>query len=165
MSLVRIKQISTREIADLIALGELVGLSPWTAQNYLDELKNPHSILLRLESDNNSSIGFIVGRLVPAVDSDINIDAEIYNIAIDPAERRRGYGDALLAEFISRCSQQGVRYIWLEVRESNSNAINFYQKREFSMISKRRSFYRDPVEDALLMRRTLKHQSAKISLD
>lgn len=162
MSSLRIKPISTRKIAELIALGEAAGLSPWTAQNYVDELKNPNSILLRLESENNSSIGFIVGRLVPAVDNDTDIDAEIYNIAVDPSARKRGFGDRLLVEFVSKCLQSKVRHIWLEVRESNTSAIDFYRNRGFSSISKRRSFYRDPVEDAILMRKTL---MAKISLD
>lgn len=162
MSSLRIKPISTREIAELIALGEAAGLSPWTAQNYVDELKNPNSILLRLESESNSSIGFIVGRLVPAVDNDTDIDAEIYNIAVDPSARKRGLGDRLLVEFVSKCMQSNVRHIWLEVRESNTSAIDFYRNRGFSSISKRRSFYRDPVEDAILMRKTLR---AKISLD
>lgn len=151
----RIKRISTRDIAELIALGESAGLSPWTAQNYVDELKNPNSIMLRLESVDNISLGFIVGRLVPAVDNDTDIDAEIYNIAVDSAARNVGFGDSLLAEFIAICRENNVRYIWLEVRESNTSAIGFYKTREFTAISKRRSFYRDPVEDAILMRRTL----------
>lgn len=161
MSGIRIKPITTREIAELIALGEAAGLSPWTAQNYVDELKNPNSILLRLESETNSSIGFIVGRLVPAVDNDTDIDAEIYNIAVEPSARKRGFGDNLLEEFVAKCVQNNVRHIWLEVRESNMSAIDFYRNRGFSAISKRRSFYRDPVEDAILMRKTL---STKISL-
>ncbi len=161
MSSVRIKPITTREIAELIALGEAAGLSPWSAQNYVDELKAPNSILLRLESENNSSIGFIVGRLVPAVDNDTDIDAEICNIAVEPSARKRGFGDNLLEEFVAKCVQNNVRHIWLEVRESNTSAIDFYRNRGFSAISKRRSFYRDPVEDAILMRKTL---STKFSL-
>lgn len=153
MSNVRIKPITTREIAEIIALGEAAGLSPWTAQNYVDEIKNPNSILLRLESDENICHGFIVGRLVPAVDNETDIDAEIYNIAVHPLARKRGIGGQLFAEFLSICSKQNVRYIWLEVRESNANAIDFYKNRGFSPVSKRRSFYRDPVEDAILMRR------------
>lgn len=151
----RIKPITSRDIAELIALGESAGLSPWTAQNYVDELKNPSSIMLRIESAENVSLGFIVGRLVPAVDNDTDLDAEIYNIAVSSETRNRGYGDDLLSAFVRMCVTNNVRYIWLEVRESNTNAISFYKTREFNAISKRRSFYRDPVEDAILMRRKL----------
>jgi len=151
----RIKPISTRDISELITLGNSCGLSPWTAQNYIDELRNVNSIMLRLESDQGSTIGFIVGRQVPAVDNDTDIDAEIYNIAIDPSYRYRGFGELLLDEFVTACGRSHVRQIWLEVRESNLVAIQFYKNRRFQMISRRRSFYRDPVEDAILMRLVL----------
>lgn len=161
MNDVRIRPIIPRDIAELIELGEECGLSPWTAQNYLDELKNPDSLMIRLESSNNLTIGFIVGRRVPAVDNDTDVDAEIYNIAVSPKYRNRGLGDSLLLEFLSNCVENKVRFVWLEVRESNTPAIDFYTHRGFSAISKRRSFYRDPVEDAILMRKSL---IAKISL-
>ncbi|HMT08184.1 MAG TPA: ribosomal protein S18-alanine N-acetyltransferase [Pyrinomonadaceae bacterium] len=151
----RIKPITSRDIADLIAIGETCGLSPWTAQNYIDELKNPNSIMLSLKSAEASTVGFIVGRLVPAVDNDFDIDAEIYNIAVAGPHRNQGLGELLLGAFCSKCVDNKVRQIWLEVRESNDVASRFYRNREFQAFSRRRSFYRDPVEDAILMRRTL----------
>ena len=61
---VRICGIHTGHVADLIHIGDTVGLSPWTAENYLDELKNPDSVMLRLVSIDNKTLGFVVGGVV-----------------------------------------------------------------------------------------------------
>ncbi len=71
-------------------------------------------------------------------------EAELLNLAVEPRLRRRGVGRALLR------SMQGRR-IWLEVRASNEAAIRFYQSLGFSRCGLRRAYYRDPVEDAVLM--------------
>ena len=60
----RIRPVEASHIADLIRIAEETNLSTWTAQNYLDELQIPESIMLRLESATNETIGFIVGRVV-----------------------------------------------------------------------------------------------------
>lgn len=73
-------------------------------------------------------------------------EAEVLNIAVDPVFKRRGAGRALLA-------QAGGRTLHLEVRASNTDAIAFYQALGFSESGRRRAYYREPVEDAVLMRR------------
>lgn len=151
----RIRPIERSHIAVLIQLGEETGLSPWSAQNYLDELRNPDSAMLRAENDQNETIGFIVGRLVTAADSETAVDGEIYNISVRPEAQRHGVGQKLLDEFLERCRSSRVRSVWLEVRESNQKALAFYRKNDFSPVHKRRSFYSDPPEDGLLMRRDL----------
>lgn len=148
----RICKIDSGDIATLIQLGELCNLSPWTAQNYRDELGNPHSIMLRLEGPDNQLIGFLVGRVIPAADLPESVDAEIYNIAVEDRFRRHGYAQTLLNAFIDRARSSQVRRIWLEVRESNAPAINFYKRNGFRTMTKRREFYSNPQEDALLMR-------------
>ena len=148
----RICKIGSGDIATLIHLGELCNLSPWTAQNYLDELGNLHSIMLRLEGPDNQLIGFIVGRVIPAADSPESVDAEIYNIAVEERFRRHGYAQTLLDTFIDRARSSHVRRVWLEVRESNAPAISFYKRNAFRTMQRRREFYSNPQEDALLMR-------------
>ena len=60
----RIRSVDSSHIGELIRLGEKANLSPWTAQNYLDELKNPDAVMLRLVSEQNEIVGFIVGRCI-----------------------------------------------------------------------------------------------------
>ncbi len=139
----------------MIRIADATNLSPWSAQNYFDELKTDRSIMLCLEDPHCKILGFIVGRLVPADDAD-RTDAEIYNVAVIDKEQGKGRGRLLLDSFLDRCRAAEVRQIWLEVRESNKRAINFYLTNHFEHVQKRQNFYQNPREHALLMRRKLK---------
>lgn len=152
----RIRPVEAAHIADLISIGEETHLSPWTAQNYLDELKNESSVMLRLVADDNSIIGFVVGRLVAGGEISPRPDAEIYNIAVIEAEQRKGCGQTLFDGFAAICNTRNVANIWLEVRESNSKAIRFYERNGFCRVQTRNHFYENPREHAILMRRILK---------
>lgn len=150
---VRICGIHTGHVADLIHIGDTVGLSPWTAENYLDELKNPDSVMLRLVSIDNRTLGFVVGRIVGSPDN--GAEAEIYNIAVKPRAQRKGNGQRLLDAFVERCHEKRVSTIWLEVRESNHSAIAFYERNGFTLVQRRSHFYSDPREHGWLMRSNL----------
>jgi ribosomal-protein-alanine N-acetyltransferase len=149
----RIGAIRPSHVSELIRLGEATDLSPWTASNYLEELQNPHAIMLRLaDEDDNSTCGFIVGRLVTGSEIVTRPDAEIYNIAVRPDRQGNGHGQELFDEFAATCRERLVANIWLEVRESNHRAIRFYQKNGFNCVQSRPSFYENPRENALLMK-------------
>jgi ribosomal-protein-alanine N-acetyltransferase len=155
----RICAVTQSYIADLIRIGEETNLSPWSAQSYLEEIRNPKAILLRLVCEENETIGFVVGRLVLGGEAEVRTDAEIYNIAVVNDRQHRGNGQKLLDSFLERCSEHRVNYVWLEVRESNHKAITFYRKNGFEQIQSRPNFYENPREAALLMR--LKLESEK----
>ncbi len=152
MNEVRIRSIEASHIGALIALGDLTNLSPWSAQSYLDELKDPRSIMLRLESNENLTVGFVVGRIVAAADDENAVDADIYNIAVDPAFQGNGNGQILFEAFLDKCRASLVRSVWLEVRESNETAIKFYLSNGFYAVTTRKHFYTNPPEHAVLMR-------------
>jgi [ribosomal protein S18]-alanine N-acetyltransferase len=155
--LIRARAIENSDIAELIRLGEETGLSQWTANCYLEELKNIASIMLRLIDDENRLIGFVVGRLVPSTITDRANDAEIYNIAIRTRSQRKGRGDVIFNAFLDVCYAVKVSQVWLEVRESNEKAIGFYLNKGFAVVQKRPGFYSDPPENALVMRLTLEN--------
>ena len=81
--------------------------------------------------------------------------ADITNVAVLPAFRRRGIARALLEKMAARLTENGAREILLEVRKSGEAAISLYREAGFIEISVRRGYYRDPTEDALIMRRAL----------
>jgi ribosomal-protein-alanine N-acetyltransferase len=151
----RVRRITTSNIADLIRIADETNLSPWTAQNYLDELQTTASIMLAVEDDMPRTIGFIVGRIVPASEPDL-LDAEIYNIAVTGTEQGKGFGQTLFDSFARECAKHEVSSIWLEVRESNCDAITFYTRNGFEPVQKRPNFYKNPPEDGILMRLSLK---------
>jgi ribosomal-protein-alanine N-acetyltransferase len=76
---------------------------------------------------------------------------EIENIAVDSAHRRRGCANLLLRELLGHASHQGAERVLLEVRESNQVARAFYARSGFQVIGRRKSYYRDPEEDAVLL--------------
>ncbi|RKJ81530.1 ribosomal-protein-alanine N-acetyltransferase [Butyricicoccus sp. 1XD8-22] len=78
----------------------------------------------------------------------------ITNVAVLPAFRRQGIAGALIAELLRRA--EGLSFVTLEVRASNAAAIALYEKYGFEPVGTRRGFYRQPVEDALLMTRRLR---------
>jgi len=77
---------------------------------------------------------------------------EIENIAVRGASRRRGLASHLLRELLQRAQIQGAKHVFLEVRESNRAARAFYAKWAFVEAGKRPAYYRDPPEDALILK-------------
>ena len=82
-------------------------------------------------------------------------DAEVLNMAVESASRGKGYAGQMLDSVLIELGGRGVRNAFLEVRESNEAARGLYEKRGFTEIGRRKNYYRRPVEDALVMRRTL----------
>jgi ribosomal-protein-alanine acetyltransferase len=89
--------------------------------------------------------GFIVGGAVSE-------DWEIENIAVAGAALRRGLGTRLLEEFIGLARGQGAQSVFLEVRESNLAARQLYEKYAFVETGRRKRYYREPEEDAIVYR-------------
>jgi ribosomal-protein-alanine N-acetyltransferase len=151
----RIRPIEPAHIADLMRIADETNLNHWSAAGYLEEIKNPHSIMLRLADEENQTIGFVVGRMVASNDNEFAVDAEIYNIGVTEPLLGRGLGQMLLDSFTDKCRAAGVRAIWLEVRCSNLRAIRIYERNGFENVSIRRDLYKEPREDGILMRRSL----------
>lgn len=82
-------------------------------------------------------------------------EAEILNLAVAPQSRRRGVARALLLTGLDAARAAESATVFLEVRESNLGAIRFYQDHGFRATGRRRSYYRDPPEDALVLSRAV----------
>jgi ribosomal-protein-alanine N-acetyltransferase len=93
-------------------------------------------------------VGYISARQVAD-------EGEILNLAVRRSWRRRGAGAQLLRGMLRRLLQNQVTRVYLEVRESNQPAISLYEKHGFQRTGRRRGYYRDPAEDALLFERKL----------
>lgn len=87
-------------------------------------------------------MGFITARV--AAD-----EIEILNLGVDPNERRHGVAKALLKAAFAWGAENQARQAFLEVRASNSGAIQFYESFGFHAVGKRAKYYTSPVEDAL----------------
>jgi ribosomal-protein-alanine acetyltransferase len=89
--------------------------------------------------------GFVIARAV-------GVEWEIENIAIAGPARRRGLGTRLLGEFLDLAKARGGEAVFLEVRESNHAACSLYERWAFMESGRRKKYYKDPQEDAILYR-------------
>ena len=116
----------------------------WSKESY-DQAHSSGQILLTAEL-NGQVCGFLVARI-------IGDEAEILNMAVDKMHRRNGVGSSLLAAAISAAQAQNAKNIYLEVRESNSEAICFYRQHGFEKASERCGYYSSPTENAVVMKK------------
>jgi ribosomal-protein-alanine N-acetyltransferase len=78
----------------------------------------------------------------------------INNIAVRQEYRKQGVASDLLNVFIRFAEAQGLAFLTLEVRVSNTAAKNLYMKHGFAQVGRRKNYYDHPKEDAILMTRT-----------
>ncbi len=88
-------------------------------------------------------------------DESLKVECEIYNIAVKREFQNRGIGKQMLNKLVLLAKGCNSQSIWLEVRNSNRKAINFYQKNNFRQIYERKNFYSNPLENAIVMKRNL----------
>jgi len=133
--------------ADLPRMMEIarraVTAAQWTLQQYAQAFSTGRVTMVIEE--NSAVLGFLIGR-------DIAGEWEIENIAVTAAARRRGLGSRLLGEFLHHIRSMGAAAVFLEVRESNMAARKLYEKWAFIEAGRRKSYYQDPSEDALVMK-------------
>jgi len=147
---VTLRDAALDAIESLVAVQQASpGAAPWTAADYESLLSAETTVcLLAEDEDKDEPIGFVLTRL--AAD-----EMEILNLAVAPAQRRRGLGRRLVAEALARGRARGAERSWLEVRASNQTALEFYRALGFREQSRRRAYYRDPIEDAVVCVRQL----------
>jgi [ribosomal protein S18]-alanine N-acetyltransferase len=112
----------------------------WTSDQY--ERLMSSGVLLVAEQEGNLR-GFICAKAVAG-------EWEIENVVVSPDNLRRGVAGELLGELVRRAHIESAIAILLEVRESNVPARRLYEKNEFREVGRRRGYYRDPVEAAIL---------------
>ena len=94
--------------------------------------------------DNGRVIAYFIGRLIPP-------EGELYRIATHPDYRQRGVAYRLLDYSMKTSRGRGLEVTFLEVRQSNIPAISLYRQYGFKTVSKRRNYYKNPTEDAVIM--------------
>jgi [ribosomal protein S18]-alanine N-acetyltransferase len=97
-------------------------------------------------------LGFAVGKVILAEEAGV---AELESVAVAATARRGGVGRALCASVVEWCRDQGADALELEVRAGGAPAIALYRALGFVVTGRRPRYYRDPLEDALLMRLSL----------
>jgi len=153
---VTIGRMTEHDLLEVVEIEEASRLSHWGWDAYHKELQSQiDSIMLVARGPGSVPpaerpiAGFIVARHV--VD-----EIHINNVAIRPAFRRHGIAARLLQDVLCWGREKGASQAVLEVRAGNSAAQGLYRAGGFEIVGRRRRYYKDPVEDALLMAVSLK---------
>ena len=129
---------------DAVAALERICFSkPWPKSMLEDELYNPNVSLVVAEGEDGSVLGY--GEIGVVLD-----EGCLEKIAVDPAYRRQGVAEAILSAYL-RFGRAKLAFLTLEVRASNEAAIGLYEKLGFKEVGRRRGYYTEPKEDAILM--------------
>ena len=141
----RITLMESAHVSQVAQLEKLCFSAPWSENSISSELTNPLSCwLVALDGD----------RVAGYVGSQTVLDeSDMMNIAVDPQYRRQGIAQALVEELVKCLARKGSRCLTLEVRASNAGAIARYGKLEFVQVGLRKNYYRNPREDAMILRK------------
>lgn len=140
---VALGEMTEDDLEDVLRIENLSFASPWTRAQLVAVLDGPaaRNLVLRRR-----------GRTVAYACSTVAADElEIQNVAVDPAERGRGLAKRLLRAILDEAGRRGCRYAHLEVRPSNETALALYRGLGFRPTGRRRGYYVEPKEDAILM--------------
>lgn len=120
----------------------------WSSRDY-DALFSPEAprrvVLIAAETGSSPLCGFVIARC--GVD-----EWEIENVVVNDDQRRHGLGSALVGQLLQQAGEAGITSVLLEVRESNTPARRLYEKLGFSHAGRRPDYYRNPAEDALILK-------------
>jgi len=140
---IEIRRLSAADLPEIEAIEQRAYKTPWSRSMFASELAKHTSICLgAFEGD--QLIGYVVNSRY--------VDAwHVMNVAVDPDFQRRGIATRLLERLFELTAEDDGRGYTLEVRVSNKDAINLYERLGFERHGIRRGYYTDNREDALIM--------------
>lgn len=146
-AVVAIRQMKVEDAAAIAEMEHQTFSDAWSEKAILDTLRNPKTICLVAEK-----IGKIVGYCIVYTADD---EADIARIAVLKESRRFGVASELIHALDVICWENQIQIIMLDVRVSNDDARAFYEKHGFTQDGIRENYYKNPIEDAILMSRAV----------
>jgi ribosomal-protein-alanine N-acetyltransferase len=144
----RIVPMALAHVDQVVQIERLSFTDPWSRGMFRSELEIGELSFARAALEGERLVGYLLAVVIPD-------EAHLGNIAVHPDWRGRGIGQMLLDDLLTEARRAGVKRITLEVRESNEGARKFYYDNQFIDVAIRRNYYRNPVEDAMVMLRSL----------
>ncbi len=132
----------TVEVIERASFGD-----PWSLQSFRASLARTF-VRINVAEDDDGIAGYSVLWMAGE-------ECELANLAVDPARRGAGIGTMLLDAALEEAHAEGALVIFLEVRASNEAAQRMYASRRFHEVGRRKGYYKNPTEDALVLRRDL----------
>ena len=143
--MIQILPMNESHVAQVAALEKLCFSMPWSENSIASELRNDLALWL-VAVDEGSVVGYVGSQTVFP-------ETDMMNIAVLPERRREGIAEVLVDSLIVELKRIGSSSLTLEVRASNVPAISLYEKKGFHEAGRRKNYYRNPKEDALILRK------------
>ena len=140
-----LEKMNPAHVVQIAELETICFSDPWSENSIASELDNKLAFWL-VASDGDRVAGYIGSQTVMD-------ETDMMNVAVHPDFRRQGIAEALVNALVEDLQKMGSHSLTLEVRASNVPAISLYEKLGFSEIGRRKNYYRNPREDALILRK------------
>ena len=145
--MMEIVKMEHSHVAPIAALEKLCFSDPWSENSIAYELTSRLSYWL-VAVENGEVVGYVGSQSVLG-------ESDMMNVAVHPDHRRKGVAEALVLALAKDLKERDNVCLTLEVRVSNEPAIALYEKLGFTQVGRRPNYYRNPREDALILRKTL----------
>ena len=145
--MMKIVEMQSCHVAPIAELEKLCFSDPWSENSIAYELTSRLSYWLVAEED-GEVLGYIGSQSVLG-------ESDMMNVAVHPDHRRKGIAEALILALSEELKRRNNTCLTLEVRASNTPAITLYEKLDFQQVGRRPNYYRNPKEDALILRKAL----------
>ena len=143
--MIELHMMTEAHVAQVAELERICFSDPWSEKSVASELNNPLSLWL-VATDGETVAGYVGSQSVAG-------EADMMNVAVHPDYRRQGIARLLVERLVTALKEMGVHSLTLEVRASNAPAIRLYEGLGFSQVGLRPNYYRNPKEDAYILRK------------
>lgn len=150
---VNILPMSGEHLDGVAAIEEICFSRPWSRDMLAEELYNDCSAFLVAVEDDK-----VIGYAGVQVILD---EGYITNVAVLPDHRKQGVASKLLQVYLDFAQAHQLAFLTLEVRASNTEAIMLYGHKGFRSAGRRKNYYENPKEDAIIMTRTFSEEAAE----
>ena len=145
VSQIFITKMTTEDIENVVEIEkEAYGEHHWSKSSFYDEMSNNLAHYYCAKTPDGELAGY-------AGTWHILDEGHITTIAVKNKYLRHHIGEAIVSKILEDCYKEGIKYLTLEVRVSNTPAINLYKKYGFTSLGTRKGYYQDNNEDALIM--------------
>jgi ribosomal-protein-alanine N-acetyltransferase len=152
--MIKIIEAEEKDIPAILELERAAFTLPWTEGTLLCEIGRDEAYFaLAVEDGCEAGQHEVLGFCILHKVSD---EAELYQIAVSEASRRQGIAGMLMEAALEYAEENGVNAVFLEVRKSNTAAFCLYKKYGYQTVGRRKNYYDNPVEDAVIMERKIK---------
>lgn len=143
MEQIFIRSMKEEDVPSVVAIERTSFSLPWSETSFLKEIRKDRSIA-RVAVVDGTVAGYICAESVMD-------EGHILNLGVHTAYRRRGIAASLVKHVIEELKSRGCRFLYLEVRASNSAARRLYAGFGFAIVGIRKNYYLAPNEDGVIM--------------